>query len=124
MPALTVSMGLLSGARVVDSPNCDARPGNPDPELIVVHGISLPPGRYGGPWIDALFTNLLPAEADPYFETIMHLRVSSHVLIARDGSLTAPVPSSAAGAERGARARPPLSSARPLRDRRGDRGPR
>ena len=87
MSALTVSMGLLAGARVVDSPNCDARPGKLEPELIVVHGISLPPGRYGGPWIDALFTNLLPAGEDPYFETIQHLRVSSHVLIARDGSL-------------------------------------
>ena len=85
-------MGLLAGARVVDSPNCDARPGKLEPELIVVHGISLPPGRYGGPWIDALFTNLLPAGEDPYFETIQHLRVSSHVLIARDGSLTQYVP--------------------------------
>ena len=92
MPNLTVSMGLLAGARAVDSPNHDARPGNPEPELIVVHGISLPPGRFGGPWIDALFTNLLPAGEDPYFETIQHLRVSSHVLIARDGSLTQYVP--------------------------------
>jgi AmpD protein len=92
MPALTVSMGLLGGARVVDSPNCDARPGSIDPELIVIHGISLPPGRFGGPWIDALFTNALPAAEDPYFETIQHLRVSSHVLIGRDGSLTQYVP--------------------------------
>jgi AmpD protein len=92
MSALTVSMGLLAGARLVDSPNYDARPGNLEPELIVVHGISLPPGRFGGPWIDALFMNALPASEDPYFETIQHLRVSSHVLIARDGSLTQYVP--------------------------------
>lgn len=92
MQALSIAMGLLSGARAVDSPNSDARPGDLEPELIVVHGISLPPGRYGGPWIDRFFTNRLPAEADPYFETIQHLRVSSHALIARDGSLTQYVP--------------------------------
>jgi AmpD protein len=92
MPALTVSMGLLAGARAVRSPNCDARPGDLEPELVVVHGISLPPGRYGGPWIDALFTNVLPADADPYFAQVHQLRVSSHVLIARDGSLTQYVP--------------------------------
>jgi len=92
MPALTVSMGLVAGARAVDSPNRDERPAGLVPELVVVHGISLPPGRYGGPWIDRLFQNTLPAGADPYFETIQHLRVSSHVLIARDGALTQYVP--------------------------------
>jgi AmpD protein len=84
--------GWLSGARRLPSPNCDPRPPGAEPELIVIHGISLPPGRYGGPWIDRFFTNSLPAEADPYFATIQHLRVSSHVLIARDGTLTQYVP--------------------------------
>jgi N-acetyl-anhydromuramoyl-L-alanine amidase len=92
MPATTIAMGLLSGVRRVDSPNRDARPGGLVPELIVVHGISLPPGTFGGPWIDRLFQNLLPAEEHPYFETIQHLRVSSHVLVARDGTLTQYVP--------------------------------
>jgi AmpD protein len=92
MPALTVSMGLVAGTRIVDSPNCDARPGLAEPELVVVHGISLPPGSFGGPYVDALFTNALPASVHPYFEEIRHLRVSSHVLIARDGGLTQYVP--------------------------------
>ena len=84
--------GWLASIRRLPSPNCDARPPGSEPELIVIHGISLPPGRYGGPWIDRFFTNTLPAEADPYFATIQHLRVSSHVLIARDGALTQYVP--------------------------------
>jgi AmpD protein len=92
MPAATIAMGLLTGARAVDSPNRDARPGGLAPELIVVHGISLPPGSFGGPWIDRLFQNALPAGEHPYFETIQHLRVSSHVLISRDGTLTQYVP--------------------------------
>jgi AmpD protein len=92
MSALTVTMGLVAGARTALSPNCDDRPGRLAPELVVVHGISLPPGRFGGPWIDRLFMNTLPPDHDPYFATIQHLRVSSHVLVARDGSLTQYVP--------------------------------
>jgi len=92
MLKIAVSTGLVSGVRQVQSPNCDERPSGTGPELVVIHGISLPPGRYGGPWVDHLFTNTLPAEADPYFATIQHLRVSSHALIARDGVLTQYVP--------------------------------
>jgi AmpD protein len=62
------------------------------PELIVVHGISLPPGEFGGPWIDALFTNELPVGAHPYFETLAGLRVSAHLLVRRDGTVVQYVP--------------------------------
>jgi AmpD protein len=77
--------GLMTGVRQVLSPNHDQRPAGVVPELIVVHGISLPPDEFGGPWIDQLFTNALPADAHPYFATITALRVSSHLLIRRDG---------------------------------------
>lgn len=70
------------------SPHCDQRPAGAELSLIVVHGISLPPGRFGGPWIDALFTNRLPRDADPYFAGICDLAVSAHVLISRRGRLT------------------------------------
>lgn len=84
--------GLLKDVRQVLSPHCDARPSGAQPELIVVHGISLPPGEFGGPWIDALFTGGLPPAAHPYFETIRDARVSAHVLVKRDGSITQYVP--------------------------------
>ncbi len=84
--------GLLPGARQQPSPNADDRPPGMVPELIVVHGISLPPGEYGGPWIDRLFGNALPADAHPYFATIASLRVSAHLLVRRDGSLVQYVP--------------------------------
>lgn len=87
-----ISAGRLAAARRLETPNSDARPPGFRPELIVIHGISLPPGEYGGPWIDRLFTNTLPAQAHPYFGTIQHLRVSSHVLIDRAGALTQYVP--------------------------------
>ncbi len=84
--------GLLTGVRQVLSPYCNARPPQSAPELIVVHGISLPPGEFGGPWIDRLFTGTLPWDEHPYFKQIEGLRASSHVLIARDGALTQYVP--------------------------------
>ncbi|MDD3517153.1 MAG: 1,6-anhydro-N-acetylmuramyl-L-alanine amidase AmpD, partial [Chromatiales bacterium] len=52
-----IATGLLDAARQVPSPNRDARPPGMTPELIVIHAISLPPGEFGGPWIDALFRN-------------------------------------------------------------------
>jgi len=59
-----------------------------EPDLIVVHGISLPPGEFGGPWIDRLFTNDLPPDGHPYFAEVAGRRVSAHLVIARDGSVT------------------------------------
>jgi AmpD protein len=80
--------GLMRGVRQIASPNYDSRPAGVAADLIVVHGISLPPGEFGGPWIDRLFTNSLPAETHPYFAEVVSLRVSSHVVVARDGAVT------------------------------------
>jgi AmpD protein len=79
--------GLIAGARQVDSPNFDPRPAGLQPDLIVVHGISLPPGEFGGPWIDHLFTNALDPAVHPYFAEVAGLKVSSHFLIRRDGEV-------------------------------------
>jgi N-acetyl-anhydromuramoyl-L-alanine amidase len=79
--------GLMRGARQVASPNYDSRPAGVEADLIVVHGISMPPGEFGGPWIDRLFTNTLPPEAHPYFAEVGSLRVSSHVVVMRDGAV-------------------------------------
>ena len=80
--------GLMLGVRQIASPNHDARPPGVEADLIVVHGISLPPGKFGGPWIDQLFTNSLPAEIHPYFAEVCSLRVSSHLVVQRDGAVT------------------------------------
>ncbi len=92
VPVIDSQTGLMTDARQVASPNSDERPANATPDLIVVHNISLPPGEYGGPWIERLFTNELPAQAHPYFATIDQLRVSSHLLIRRSGELIQFVP--------------------------------
>jgi N-acetyl-anhydromuramoyl-L-alanine amidase len=90
--AVDVEAGLLRRATHVPSPNFDARPPQTIIDLIVVHGISLPPGQYGGPWIDHLFTNSLPANEHPYFATIANLQVSTHLMIRRDGRCVQYVP--------------------------------
>ncbi len=79
--------GLLEPAVQCPSPNQDARPGGTDPSIIVVHGISLPPGEFGGPEIEALFTNRLDWDAHPYFGEIRGMEVSAHLLIRRDGTV-------------------------------------
>ncbi|HNP35886.1 MAG TPA: 1,6-anhydro-N-acetylmuramyl-L-alanine amidase AmpD [Woeseiaceae bacterium] len=84
--------GLIREVRQVASPNCDARPDGVVPTLIVVHGISLPPRQFGGPEIESLFCNRLDWDAHPYFQAIRGMRVSSHVLIRRDGEVTQFVP--------------------------------
>jgi AmpD protein len=85
---LDAATGLLRGVRQVFSPHHDARPAGQQPELVVVHGISLPPGEFGGPWIDRLFCGELPPDAHPYFAGIAALRVSAHLLVRRDGGVT------------------------------------
>ena len=83
--------GLLADARQCPSPNCNERP-SADIDLLVVHNISLPPGQFGGPHIDELFTNALDPIADDYFADICELQVSAHLLIRRDGEVVQYVP--------------------------------
>lgn len=80
--------GLLIGADYMPSPNCDSRPLRVEADLMVIHGISLPPGEFGGPWIDQLFANALVVDAHPHFKEIATLKVSSHLLLRRDGTIT------------------------------------
>jgi AmpD protein len=84
--------GWLPGARRVPSPNCDARPGGQPVTLLVVHCISLPPGKVGGDAIERFFTNRLDANADPYFKEIHSMKVSAHFVVRRDGELLQFVP--------------------------------
>lgn len=81
----------LDAARHCPSPFHNERPSG-EMTLTVVHGISLPPGEFGGPWIDLLFTGTLPPAEHPYFAEVAGMEVSAHVLIRRDGELVQYVP--------------------------------
>jgi N-acetyl-anhydromuramoyl-L-alanine amidase len=84
--------GTLACATQVVSPNCDARPRGQAVTLVVVHGISLPPGEFGGDAVERLFTNSLDYAAHPFFEELRGLRVSAHFLIRRGGGIIQFVP--------------------------------
>ena len=81
------------GFRRIDSPNCDPRPFSRSDisrniNLLVIHNISLPPGQFGGCYIDQLFTNCLDPAEHEFFESIANVKVSAHLLITRQGDVT------------------------------------
>jgi AmpD protein len=91
--ALTIDAdGWCAGAIREPAPNCDERPEGAVADLLVIHNISLPPGRFGGGEIADLFCNRLDFTADPYFPQLASLRVSAHFLIDRAGVVTQFVP--------------------------------
>lgn len=84
--------GLLEGVEYCKSPHCDVRPEGVMVDMIVIHGISLPPGEFGGNAIQAFFSGKLDKTSHPYFNEIGHLRVSAHLLIKRTGDIIQFVP--------------------------------
>ena len=86
-PFLIDTDGWCSGVARIPSPNFDARSADAAVDLLVIHNISLPPGRFGGPYITDLFCNRLDCDAHPYFDQLRTLKVSAHFLIRRDGAV-------------------------------------
>lgn len=83
---MKIDNGIVEGARFVETTHFDTR-SQGDVRLLVIHNISLPPGQFGGNAIEALFTGQLDPNAHPFFEQIYTLRVSSHLLVRRDGEV-------------------------------------
>ena len=85
--ALTIENGWITQARIVPSPNFGPRPLDCEPDLLVIHNISLPPGQYYGDCIERFFCNVLDWNEHPFFAEIRGVEVSAHLLIRRDGEL-------------------------------------
>ncbi len=81
------SQGWLKSARHVPSPFFDQRSDKQDISLLVIHNISLPPGQFGGPYIEQFFTGELDPSEHPFFNVIHKMGVSAHCLIRRDGEV-------------------------------------
>lgn len=86
------AQGLLRPSCYRPSPHCDERPQGMVIDLIVIHGISLPPGQFGQNMVEPFFCGHLDPSLHPYFTTIAHLRVSAHLFISRQGEVTQFVP--------------------------------
>lgn len=89
---IAAANGRVDAARYVASGNCDERPPHEAVTLLVIHGISLPPGEFGGDAILRLFTNDLDCTAHPYYRSLAGIEVSAHFLIRRTGELLQFVP--------------------------------
>lgn len=83
---MNIKNGLLQQAQWLPSPNYGARPEN-EVSLLVIHNISLPPGQFGGGYVQQFFQNRLSPDEHPYFADIAALQVSSHLLIERTGHI-------------------------------------
>ena len=79
--------GWVDQAKKIASVNFDKRPQGSQPEVFIIHSISLPPGKYSGCGVEQLFTNNLNLSEDPYYQQIQGLKVSCHFFIRRDGEL-------------------------------------
>lgn len=90
--AIDPTHGLMPSVPYLASTHCDERPVNEQIDMLVIHGISLPPGHFGGSHIEHFFCGKLNPERHPYFLTIATQRVSSHLLIKREGSVIQFVP--------------------------------
>ena len=82
-----ISEGLINIAKWIPSPNFDERPKGAIIDLLVIHNISLPAGRFDGDYVEQLFTNCLDCDVHPDFVDLKDLKVSSHFFIKRSGEL-------------------------------------
>lgn len=89
---LCIRQHWLEPVRRLESPNQSERPAGQAIDLLVIHNISLPPGEFGTGCVDQLFCNQLETDRHPSFPALASLRVSAHLLIERDGTLTQYVP--------------------------------
>ncbi|CAE6916596.1 COG3023 Negative regulator of beta-lactamase expression [Vibrio sp. B1FLJ16] len=65
---LKIENGWLTQAKHVPSPFFDARSDKEDISLLVVHNISLPPGQFGGSYIEDFFQGKLDPTAHPFLK--------------------------------------------------------
>ena len=82
-----ITHGWLQGVTHRPSPFYDARPAGEPISLLVIHNISLPPGEFGGSYIEDFFQGNLSPDLHPFFQVIAKMQVSAHCLIKRDGEI-------------------------------------
>lgn len=87
-----ISSNVASSLQFLPSPNYDERPNQTTIDLIIIHYISLPPGKFGTSDVPDFFMNRLEIGKHPFFDTIKNAKVSSHLFIRRNGEIIQFVP--------------------------------
>lgn len=88
----SIKDGLIQGVPYYPSPNQNERPEGINIDLVVIHSISLPPGQFSGTAVIDFFQNKLEIDQHPYYQNIKDLKVSTHLMVRRDGSVLQFVP--------------------------------
>lgn len=89
---LNVETGLLEPISYRPSPHYNERPNPTHIDLLVIHGISLPPGEFGSSMIEDFFCGQFNPLEHPQLADLAHLKVSAHLLIKRTGEIVQFVP--------------------------------
>ena len=89
---MRINNHLIADIKFLESPNFNTRPTGTSINLLVIHSISLPPKVYGSNHIENFFLNKLDHSLDPFYKEIKELKVSTHLLIKRDGEIIQFVP--------------------------------
>lgn len=72
---------------MLNSPHFDERPDENDISLLVIHNISLPPGKFGSGDITQFFMGNLDSKKHAFYQKIEGVRVSAHCVIERTGAV-------------------------------------
>lgn len=86
--SINPSSGWINDLCHLPSTHYNERPANTPISLLVIHCISLPPGRYNNDNVSAFFTGTLDHTAHPYYHHLKTLQVSAHFFIQRTGKIT------------------------------------
>ncbi|BDX05616.1 1,6-anhydro-N-acetylmuramyl-L-alanine amidase AmpD [Planctobacterium marinum] len=88
MKSLDIKNGWLQQVEKCVTTHFDQRPEGVSPSLLVIHNISLPPGEFGGGYVQPFFIGKLNPAEHVFFKEIYQMRVSAHCLIERTGAIT------------------------------------
>lgn len=82
-----ISSGWLTQAQHLPSPHFAPRELGEEINLLVIHNISLPAGKFDGNYISDLFLGKLDCDAHASFNDLRGIEVSAHCLIRRNGDV-------------------------------------
>lgn len=85
---MNIHNGWLSETTLARTSHFNLRSDGAEVSLLVIHNISLPPGKFGRDLVTPFFMGNLDPGDDPFLREIADMRVSAHCFIDRIGTIT------------------------------------